>query len=132
MRAPVNLALGFFMTPRIWASAATKIFRFRWLLVGFSLSLIAIAWLVAFANPSKIFPLVVVFGPPIIGLPWVALCCAFWFHPERGSLSENGWAVRRRPPQLKVFIRWYASLFLCLFTVMCAVVFPLFAAQGLQ
>ena len=61
---------------------------------------------------------------PVILAPWALLCACVWFHPERGNLQPGSTLIGKLPNAVQLGVRWYASLFLTLFIVAGAVVWP--------
>ena len=120
------------MTPALYASYANRLFSYRWLFLA--ASLIGIALVIALVSiPAK--PLVAVAGivvGPAIAVPWGLLCMCVWFHPQRGRLLFNSKFTNWLPSSLKVFIRWYSALFLSVFFIVGAVVFPVLALTWLS
>jgi hypothetical protein len=119
------------MTPALFTSFANHAFARRWWLVGAS----AIGFLALFLLLMLGSRQAVVIGGtlagPLIAVPWGLFCACVWFHPQRGNLqSESKW-VGKLPPTFQVVVRWYSALFLTLFLVVGAVVWPVLAASWL-
>lgn len=112
------------MSPDFFTRVALKLFPLRWWflvvsLVGFSLFFAAIMY-----GSAQATAVVGTLAGPVIVIPWALLCACFWFHPQRGTLHAGSKLVGRLPSAVQVGVRWYASLFLALFVVVGAVVWP--------
>lgn len=119
------------MSPAFLSSIASRWFAHRWWLLGASVACMAVAF-AAFnlAPPSVAFVAAVLVGPFVAG-PWALLCACIWFHPERGNLLPHSKIVGKLPPFLQSGVRWYAAIFLTLFTVAAVVVFPILSVSWL-
>jgi hypothetical protein len=116
------------MTPDLCTRLATKLHPIRWVLLASSLALVAGTWVSVFILVAhervSLLTLIPIAGPPLAVL-WAAVCCTFWFHPERGTLREDAPALQRVPGAARAGLRWYAAVFLACFVVV-GVVGPLY------
>jgi hypothetical protein len=115
------------MSPIRYASFAERAFPFRWWIGAAAIfGIVLVALLATEAGGSGVRAAAVLAGP-LIGLPWVALCAAIWFHPVHGNVQPGSRLVGRLPAQVQTGVRWYAAAFLGIFVLVCAVAWPLFA-----
>jgi hypothetical protein len=115
------------MSPRFWTRVATRLFAVRWWLMAGSLSSFSVlAWSMAtgLAQHPRFYATLAV---PLIFLPWGLFCACLWFHPERGTLRQDGGFLRWFPWQAQVVARWWAAMFLGVYCLVAAVGMPLFA-----
>ena len=119
------------MTPAIYSKFAERAFPFRWWLGTTSVVGVALVMLLAAQGGAHGFRLAAVVAGPLIGLPWTALCAAVWFHPVRGYMRPASRIMGSMPAALQSATRWYAAVFLGMFVLVSAVVWPLFALSVL-
>lgn len=108
------------MTPRFCTNLAARLHPFRWALTAAALVVVAAIWAAVFllVVPERVaLPALVAIAMPLLALLWASVCCTFWFHPEHGTLSKTGLAVRKLPSAAQSFVRWYAAMFLAIFVV---------------
>lgn len=119
------------MTPTLFTSFASRAFARRWWLFGASVvGFFALFLLLTLGSRQA----VVVGGTlagPIIVIPWGLFCACVWFHPRHGNLQAESKWVGKLPSTVQVVVRWYSALFLTLFLVAGAVVWPVLAASWL-
>lgn len=112
------------MSPSFFTRLATRLFPLRW---WFFLTSVAgmVFLFVSFSTGTEL-PVTVVgaLAGPIILVPWALLCVCVWFHPERGNLQSSSKFVGRLPTVIQTGIRWYASIFLAVFFLVGAIVWP--------
>lgn len=119
------------MTLSFCTNLAVRLHPFRWVLLATALIVVAATWALVFffVVPGRVaLPTLIALAMPPLAVLWAGVCCTFWFHPERGTLSANGFAVRRFPPAAQSFVRWYAATFLVFF-VLVGVLGPLLLAR---
>lgn len=119
------------MSPAFFTSLAERLFAHRWRL--FATTLLAVALLFASLSmvPPRLVFLVGALAGPAVAVPWALFCACVWFHPQRGNLQPQSQLVGQLPPLLQTGVRWYASVFLCLFFVFGAVVWPVLSVAWL-
>jgi hypothetical protein len=116
------------MTPSLCTNLAVKLHPARWILLVLSLTIVALVWALVFlfVAPGRINLLTLLsVAAPLLTVLWAAVCCTFWFHPERGSLRENSPSLQRVPSAAQAAMRWYAAIFLSFFVV-AGVVAPVY------
>lgn len=112
------------MSPSYLSHLARKLFPRRWWFLATS-ALGVIFVFAAFSSGSAQMTVVAsILAGPVIFVPWALLCTCIWFHPERGNLQPTSKLVGKLPNMLQAGIRWYASIFLTLFVVVGALVWP--------
>ena len=114
------------MTPSFCSTLAVRLHPVRWALLAAALIVVAAIWSLVFilVVPGRMaLPTLMVMAMPLLTVLWASVCCTFWFHPERGTLRETGFVLRRLPPATHALVRWYAATFLVFF-VFSGVVFP--------
>lgn len=112
------------MSPGFFTRIAARLFARRWWFLLVSLLGAALLF-AAFSYGSQQFAAVAgTLAGPVIFVPWALLCACVWFHPERGNLQPGSRLIGKLPKAVQLGIRWYASLFLALFFVVGAVVWP--------
>lgn len=117
------------MTPAFFTSVADRLFARRWWLFGAAAMAIAIVVAVlAVAPPHVAFMAGTLAGPAIV-VPWALLCACVWFHPQRGNLQPQSKLIGRLPPLLQTGVRWCAAVFLGLFLVCGAIVWPVLSVD---
>ena len=124
MALEYNYHAAFEMSPSFFTRLATRLFPFRWWF--FSTSVVGMVLLFASFSTGAALPVTVAgaLAGPIIFVPWALLCVCIWFHPERGNLQSNSKLVGRLPMVIQIGIRWYAAIFLAVFFLVGAVVWP--------
>lgn len=112
------------MSPTFFTRVATRLFARRWWCLA--ISVLGMALLVAAYSygSAQDAALAGSLAGPVIFVPWALLCACVWFHPERGNLQPGSKLFGKLPNAIQVGVRWYASLFLALFLVVGAVVWP--------
>jgi hypothetical protein len=116
------------MSPAFFTKVATRLFVYRWgFLAASVIGFAALAVALALGAPPVAHVAIALAGP-LIFVPWAALCACTWFHPERGNLQPGSKFVGRMPHPVQSAIRWYAAIFLLIFTV-AAVVWPVMSWQ---
>jgi hypothetical protein len=112
------------MSPSFFTRLAARLFARRWWFLAVSLFGMALLF-AAFSFGSIQFAAVAgTLAGPFIFAPWALLCACVWFHPERGNLQPGSKLIGKLPNAVQLGVRWYASLFLALFIVVGAVVWP--------
>lgn len=119
------------MSPDFFTGVAERVFVRRWWLFGASLLAIAVLFAAASVAPPQLAFLAAMLAGPAIAVPWALLCACAWFHPQRGNLGPQSKWVRRLPPMLQTGVRWYAAVFLSLFMIGGAVVWPVLSIAWL-
>jgi len=115
------------MSPGYYSKFAERAFPARYWLGGISVAgLLAVMLLADFGGNIGGRVAAPIAGP-LIGLPWAALCAGAWFHPIHGSMQPTSKWVGRLPGAVQAGLRWYAAIFLSLFVLVCAVIWPLFS-----
>jgi hypothetical protein len=104
-----------------------------WRVRALAISVVALGLVAASMSAGLQWPTQLAFtlAGPVVGLSWAVLCLASWFHPENGTLSPKARTVGRLPHWLQASLRWYASVFLALFALFCAVAWPAFSLSSL-
>lgn len=115
------------VSPTHYSKYAERAFPFRWWLGALALCIFALLALLAMFGTGPDVQIAAAIAGPLIGLPWAGLCAAIWFHPVKGNMQPSSRLVGRLPRPLQSGLRWYASAFLSVIVITCAVVWPLFA-----
>ena len=120
------------MTPSLFARYADRLFSHRWWLLGASIAGVGVVIaLISISSPSLTRAAGAIVGP-IILVPWGLLCMCVWFHPQHGNLQPASRFVGRLPQSLQSTVRWYAAIFLAVFLVIGAIVWPFMALTWLN
>jgi hypothetical protein len=112
------------MSPSFFTRVAARLFIRRWWFLAVSLVGMALLFASFTYGSAQVVALAGTLAGPVIFVPWALLCACVWFHPERGNLQPGSKLIGKLPSALQVGVRWYASLFLALFVVVGAVVWP--------
>jgi hypothetical protein len=112
------------MSPAGFAKLAQCLLVHRWRLAGTSIASFFV-FLALFVLPTKP-PSLLFFAlaGPMTLLPWALFCVVAWFHPQTGSLQPNAKLFSRLPGTIQTVLRWYGAIFLSLFVMLAAVVWP--------
>jgi hypothetical protein len=116
------------MTPGYWSAFAVKWHARRWLLMA--ISLIGFACLALAVAKARAPAALVALAGPVVFLPWGLFCACMWFHPTDGRLQAGRGMMARLPVAMQGFVRWYAALFLFMYTIVSALVWPVFGLIG--
>lgn len=112
------------MSPSFFTYVATRLFARRWWFLVIALLGMALLFAAFSYGSAQAAAVAGTLAGPFIFVPWALLCACVWFHPERGNLRPSSSLISKLPRTLQVGVRWYASLFLALFVVVGAVVWP--------
>ncbi|WP_077038436.1 hypothetical protein [Pelomonas sp. KK5] len=112
------------MLPAFFAAVADRLFARRWWFVAMSVLGMALAFAALSLSSPRVAGVLVALVGPLIFVPWALLCTCIWFHPQRGNLQPSSKVVGRLPLLVQTGLRWYAAVFLSLFLVFGAVVWP--------
>lgn len=112
------------MSPNFFTCVATRLFTRRWWFLAMSLLGMALLFAAFSSGLAQVAAVAGTLAGPVIFVPWALLCACVWFHPEHGNLQPGSKLVAKLPKAVQLGVRWYASLFLALFLVVGAVVWP--------
>lgn len=119
------------VSPGFFTRVAARLFSRRWWLLGVSVVGMALLF-AAFTDGSfQTAAVVVPLAGPVIVVRWALLCACVWFHPERGNLQLGSKLIGKLPSAVQTGVRWYAALFLALFVVVGALVWPVLSLAWL-
>lgn len=112
------------MSPTFFTRLALRLFAHRWWFFATSILGVALVFATFSYGSAPVAALAGAFAGPLIFVPWALLCTCIWFHPERGNLQPSSKFVGRLPNALQVGLRWYAALFLAMFLLVGAIIWP--------
>jgi hypothetical protein len=112
------------MSPRFFTHLATRLFSRRWWFFAVSMLGTALLFAAFSSGSARAAAVAGTLAGPVIFVPWALLCACVWFHPQRGTLQPGSRLIRNLPNAFQIGVRWYASLFLTMFAVVGAIVWP--------
>lgn len=112
------------MTPNFFTRVAARLFSRRWWFLGVSVVGMALLFASFAYGSAQLAAVAGTLAGPVVFVPWALLCAGVWFHPERGNLQPSSKLIGKLPSAVQAGVRWYAALFLALFVVVGAVVWP--------
>jgi hypothetical protein len=119
------------MTPALATRLAERAYPARGAALAFSLTAFALVAVAASVGSASAARIAGALAGPMIGLPWAILCAGIWFHPEHGAMALSARFMKKLPAAFQLLFRWYAAIFLTLFVLFCAVIWPAFAYSNL-
>jgi hypothetical protein len=119
------------MLPSLATTLAVRAWPWRAHTLLVSVLVIGLAAATTFATVQWPARLAFTLIGPVVGLSWSLLCVASWFHPTNGALAPAARVFGRLPSWLQSILRWYASVFLALFFVVCLSILPVFLLSNL-
>lgn len=119
------------MSPAFFTSLAERLFARRWGLLAASLLAVGLLFVALSAAPPHLAFLATMLAGPAVAVPWALLCACVWFHPQRGNLQPQSKLVGRLPPLIQTGLRWYAAVFLGVFMICGAAVWPVLSVAWL-
>ena len=119
------------MSPSYFSHLACKLFPHRWWFLVASVLGVVLVFAAFSSGTAQMTVAASILAGPGIFVPWALLCACVWFHPERGNLRPSSKLIGKLPNMVQTGIRWYASIFLTLFIVVGAVVWPVISLTWL-